>query len=228
VIQRKLLQGLENATPAQLAEAEIVSVQSGLDWGALKDPALYPPTSGMNEVKLFVTRQRRKTRENAHIAARLARAVIKRLEQSRDSSGPINRVRDLTLMRIEEATALGRVAPLAVERLRPAVFVFESTLKRRVNCLGFVALDASSDNLPNRNRFGNGTVHDEEPTFEITGPQCESLGILRGMVPLACALHCRKRDHDNLRPLPLIIRAARLGTFGNAASHDVLAAELLD
>jgi len=30
VIQRKLLQGLENATPAQLAEAEIVSVHR--DW----------------------------------------------------------------------------------------------------------------------------------------------------------------------------------------------------
>lgn len=35
MIPRKLLQGLENATPAQLAEVEIVSVQSGSGWTSL-------------------------------------------------------------------------------------------------------------------------------------------------------------------------------------------------
>jgi len=35
MIPRKLLQGLENATPAQLAEVEIVSAQSGLHWTSI-------------------------------------------------------------------------------------------------------------------------------------------------------------------------------------------------
>jgi hypothetical protein len=35
VVPRKLLQGLENATPAQLAEMEIVDAQSGLHWKSL-------------------------------------------------------------------------------------------------------------------------------------------------------------------------------------------------
>ena len=35
VIPRKLLQGLENATPTQLADVQIVEAQSGLHWDAL-------------------------------------------------------------------------------------------------------------------------------------------------------------------------------------------------
>lgn len=35
VISRKLLQGLEKATPAQLADVQIIEAQSGLHWEAL-------------------------------------------------------------------------------------------------------------------------------------------------------------------------------------------------
>jgi len=59
-----------------------------VSWGDSSESGVVPAYQRlMNEVNSFVARQRRKTRERRRIAARLTHAVIKRLEQTRPSSG---------------------------------------------------------------------------------------------------------------------------------------------